>query len=108
MKTGHAWTRSRLHLGNRWKNPRDRIYHASQRGIAHRSQEHQIDTIDQFVQQIAGDRESHARFADPSASGERQETRLQTSEQHANLCHFVLAPNQWCEGVGKWLVVVCS
>jgi hypothetical protein len=31
VKTGHAWTQNRLHLGNRRKNPRDRISHASSR-----------------------------------------------------------------------------
>ena len=29
VKTGHAWTQSRLHVGNRRKSPRDRINDAS-------------------------------------------------------------------------------
>ena len=33
MKTGHAWTRSRLHVGNRWKNPRDLDNHGSSRRL---------------------------------------------------------------------------
>jgi hypothetical protein len=70
----------------------------NQRGIAHRSQEHQADAIGKFVQQRAGDCERHARFADPSGTSERQETRLWAPEQHTDLCHLVLAPNQWREG----------
>src|SRR5579859_648590 len=77
-------------FGNSWNN---------QLWVMYCGQGDEIDPIGKRFLQIVSDRERQTRFADPSWSGQGQQTHFWLPESHHDRLVWSIAPNKLSEGV---------
>src|SRR6266705_2708290 len=70
-------------------------------GVADGSEQNEGDAVSELVEQVSGDLESEAGFADTTGAGEGHETHVWSTQQGTGCRHFLLAPDQGCELRGQ-------
>src|SRR6266516_946328 len=66
-----------------------------QAGIADGSERDEKDTIGEVGEEVSGDLESEASFADAASPGEGHQAHLWTMQESTDSRYFLLAPDQW-------------